>query len=442
MPTTRRQAALLEHDVSALQENKDTRSTPAHKKQEAKPSNTVREAPATAGRKHEADQEDNNEGQRTDQEPPTKKPKTEESHDNKAKGETGKHADAGRQESERKLPKDVSEEDHPASHSYQTGTIDRGHVYFFYRPKVELEAAHSRDDVQRFYMLLVPRPPEFSTAAGQHAAGDSTDGDGGEMALVSEGADAVPAAEPTDQKHKNFRLIVLGKKGLPDPEKGRGRSNVFWGTIVTAGSDLRKLQDGLGPRQYETKTRGTRHQSAARLAARGAYAIVNRDARTPSQRETHFGYRLSHPASAHFGEVQAELGLCPASSFVMQVKNPLAPPTGPGRVRLAKSRTVDYPDRIMHEVFGKGGRRGKENFGLRFASAERREMLEYEGVELLFIAARSGDEGLEESLGEGRGTALCEAEEREGHEAVQQIFEELAMDMDKIPSDPLEGIWA
>ena len=57
----------------------------------------------------------------------------------------------------------------------------------------------------------------------------------------------------------------------------------------------------------------------------------------------------------------------------------------------------------MTEVFGKGGGRGREDFGLRFSSVERKEMLDYEGVELLFIAARSGESGLEQSLGEGRG---------------------------------------
>ncbi len=57
----------------------------------------------------------------------------------------------------------------------------------------------------------------------------------------------------------------------------------------------------------------------------------------------------------------------------------------------------------MKEVFGKGGGRGRESYGLRFASVERKELLGVEGAELLFIAARSGEEGLETSLGEGRG---------------------------------------
>lgn len=57
----------------------------------------------------------------------------------------------------------------------------------------------------------------------------------------------------------------------------------------------------------------------------------------------------------------------------------------------------------MKEVFGKGGSKGRESYGLRFAGVERIEMLDVEGAELLFIASRSGEEGLETSLGEGRG---------------------------------------
>ena len=148
---------------------------------------------------------------------------------------------------------------------------------------------------------------------------------------------------------------------------------------------------------------GTRHQGSARLAARGAYAIVNSEASTPSKRETHLGYYLSHPSGEQMGEVQETLGIHQASSFVLQVKNPLAPPTGPGQVGLPKGSRAHYPKDIMEGVFGQGGKRGRESYGLRFAACERQEMLDYEGTELLFIAARSGEEGLEQSLGEGRG---------------------------------------
>lgn len=81
------------------------------------------------------------------------------------------------------------------------------------------------------------------------------------MNLVSEGADAVPAPSTTNEKNKHFRLIAVGKKQLPDPDaggggKGGGRKATFWATVATVGDDLKKLEDGLGGKEYETKTRG------------------------------------------------------------------------------------------------------------------------------------------------------------------------------------------
>ena len=108
-------------------------------------------------------------------------------------------------------------------------------------------------------MLLVPRPPEFSV----HTGVDQKNGDIGEMQLISEGADAVPAPETTNELKKSFRLIPIGKKTLPDPDaggggKGGGRKQVFWATVATVGSDLKKLEEGLGEKIYDTKTRGQR----------------------------------------------------------------------------------------------------------------------------------------------------------------------------------------
>ena len=107
-------------------------------------------------------------------------------------------------------------------------------------------------------MLLVPRPPQFAAGSTGTAAKDDDDEDQ-VMNLIQEGADAVPAEEPTGKLKKTFRLVVIGKKALPDPDaKGKGRKQVFWGSISTIGEDLKKLEEGLGASTYETKTRGRR----------------------------------------------------------------------------------------------------------------------------------------------------------------------------------------
>ncbi|RPD65147.1 hypothetical protein L227DRAFT_591317 [Lentinus tigrinus ALCF2SS1-6] len=435
MPTTRAQEAAEKHNLRSTKPESKAANGAAKPPSKGKPTSSKKPAstrkpaskkdptteqddnPAQAGEKREAEVDMKEKG--TTEEPPVKKAKTAQSNEEEAP--TKKH---------------------PMENAYQAGTIERGHIYFFYRPKVELEEAHSLDDVQRFYMLLIPRPPQFASGSDISTSQENGDEDQ-EMNLIEPGADAVPEAEPKGATKKRFRLLVLGKKALPDPEAtGSGRHQVFWATITTIGEDLKKLEEGLGARTYETKTRGTRHQGSARLAARGAYAIVNSEARTPSQRETHLGFYISHPSGDQLGEVQETLGIHQASSFVLQVKNPLAPPSGPGQVGLPKGRQADFPEEIMRDVFGKGGQRGRESYGLRFASCERREMLDCEGAELLFIAARSGDEGLEQSLGEGRGQALEEVEKSESKETIDQVMKELAMDGSKVPADPLGGGWA
>lgn len=133
---------------------------------------------------------------------------------------------------------------------------------------------------------------------------------------------------------------------------------------------------------------------------------MNVDAPIPSKRETHFGYHLSHPPPEDIGEVQKALGIAAASSFIVQVKNPLAPATG---LQPARSKGAEYPQWLMEDVFGTPGKgetvqaRGRDKYGLRFTSCETPELLDYRQAQLLMIAARSGEEGLEQSLGEGRG---------------------------------------
>lgn len=327
---------------------------------------------------------------------------------------------------------------------YQTGTIERGHIYFFYRPKVQVEGPQSIDEVKNLHMLLIPTPPEFASGfdqgEGKKSKADPARTEEAEMKVLAPGADAVPAHFTRSTPKQRHRLVTIGKKKLPDPH-GKGRKETFWGVVTSIGEDLRDVVKGLGPKEYETKTRGTRHEGAARLVARGGYALVNTEARVPSQRETHLGYNVSHPAPEDMSEVQAAFGIYSASSFVVQVKNPKAPNVAPG---MSHTKEAEYPEWIMRDVFGSGnkGGRGREPYGLRFASVETPELLDYEGAQLLLIAARDGEQGLETSLGEGRGQALAAAEHQEATRRVEDVLKEIGLNPEIFPKDPLKGRWA
>jgi len=110
-------------------------------------------------------------------------------------------------------------------------------------------------------MLLIPRPPKFTVHAESNAQGLAGKEEDyiAEMEAVAAGADAVPAPAVLGESKQHYRLLVIGKKHLPDPEvggSGKGRKEIFWATVVTVGDDLHSLERGLGEKTYETKTRG------------------------------------------------------------------------------------------------------------------------------------------------------------------------------------------
>lgn len=137
------------------------------------------------------------------------------------------------------------------------------------------------------------------------------------------------------------------------------------------------------------------------MAGRGAYAIVNNDPSVPSKRATHLGYYLSHPSEP--GDVQKELGIYASASFTLQIRNPTAPATGGQRVGLSDKQKAVFPEEAMHAVFGVGEKGTDQSVGLRFASINTPELLDYEGAELIFIASHADDEGVDHDLEENRG---------------------------------------
>jgi hypothetical protein len=78
--------------------------------------------------------------------------------------------------------------------------------------------------------------------------------DADEMNLVAQGADAAPPHESTTTDRKHFRLIIVGKKKLPDPVHEKHAP--IWATVIFVGDNLHDLEEKLGGRTYETKTRG------------------------------------------------------------------------------------------------------------------------------------------------------------------------------------------
>ena len=172
--------------------------------------------------------------------------------------------------------------------------LERGDIFFVYRPRVQEESAEGLEDVQRSYMVLSP-----------------------------EGK----------QRH---RLILLGQKRLPAIRDGGDR---VWGYVDMVERDPRKVDDELGRQTYTTRTRGVRTRPEARPAGEGVYAILRHDD------HTHLAYELELPRRP--GEVQEELEIEQEGSYIISVKNPEAP--SPPGVGLRGDRKVDFPRRLQEQ---------------------------------------------------------------------------------------------
>ena len=176
--------------------------------------------------------------------------------------------------------------------------LERGHVYFAYRPRVEAPAAHGFEDVQRLYVVL------------------------------------------SAQGKDSYRLLVVGAKRLPSPV---GEDRTAWAFVEKVSSRPEEIEDELDPKTYLTMTRGERRRPAARPAGEGVYAIARH------RGHTHLVYALELPPEP--GEVQRALNIERDACFIVTVRNPRA--EAPPGVGLDEARRADYPRPLQQRFRGR-----------------------------------------------------------------------------------------
>jgi hypothetical protein len=176
--------------------------------------------------------------------------------------------------------------------------LEKGIIYFFFRPRVNIDSPSDVSDIARSHIIL--RPIEKDAKLGSGPIGDAG----------------------------NTRLCLLPKKTLP--QSGRDRWTAF---VEKSGASFQTLKDEFlaASEEYQTKTAGARHTPAATPVGEGVYAI------TSTGRASHLVYILTLPEE--LGEVQREIGLKERGSFVISTKNPQFP--GPASARLPKA--PEYP---------------------------------------------------------------------------------------------------
>jgi hypothetical protein len=168
--------------------------------------------------------------------------------------------------------------------------LEQGDVFFFYRPRVDVEEVRGLDDVQRFFCVLGP-----------------------------DGRDVL-------------RHIVIGRKRLPDPEAHERE----WAFVAEVVRDPARIRDDLERKTYETQTRGVRVQPEARGVGEGRYAVADHNG------HTHLAYVLELPHDP--GEAQEPFRIGRQASYVVAVRNPDAPaPPGAG---LSSRQRPELPPEI------------------------------------------------------------------------------------------------
>ena len=249
-----------------------------------------------------------------------------------------------------------------------TRVTEQGDIFFCYRPKVDAQHVGGLDDVARFYIIL----------------------------------------KPVDKAR--FRRMIVGRKRLPTVDDHERT----WGFIDLVTDKANEFEDELDPYTYETKTRGTRVEPAARPAGEGVYAIVEHYG------HTHIAYALELPKTP--GPVQEAFRIRPQASLIVTVRNPDAPPPpDQPRAGLPPSRKPDYPDRL----WAKFGDR-------RFTTLDPPDFLDYPGTELVLIGA---------SPDVTRELGIALPTRRETRRSAD-VFTELGMERDLHPAEPLlTGEW-
>ncbi|HEV7884247.1 MAG TPA: hypothetical protein VGO81_11810 [Solirubrobacteraceae bacterium] len=178
-----------------------------------------------------------------------------------------------------------------------TEVLERGDIFWFYRPRVGVDDVHDLADVQRFFFILGP-----------------------------DGA-------------SRYRRLVVGRKRMPDPASHERE----WAFVAEVTEDPEELRDDIEPVRYETKTRGERVVGPARPAGEGRYVIAAHDD------HTHFATALELPPAP--GPVQRRFGIAEQASYIVAVRNPdVDVPRGQG---LPPERRADFPAELCERFRGR-----------------------------------------------------------------------------------------
>ncbi|KAL6055596.1 Calpain catalytic domain-containing protein [Balamuthia mandrillaris] len=179
-------------------------------------------------------------------------------------------------------------------------TLEKGHVFFFYRPNVECTEVTGLDDVDRLHMIL---KPEWRRDGGR---------------LIS-------------------RSIVVGGKTLPDVRSHQR----YWSYVENVNEDIGQISQLLKGYVFGTAAYGELIQSEERAAAQGRYALLK------YHNNTHLAFVIERPEQ--LGVVQQAFRIPKEGSFILCVKNP----ESAAMARQPSDRKAHYGTDLLQHFHGK-----------------------------------------------------------------------------------------
>jgi hypothetical protein len=175
--------------------------------------------------------------------------------------------------------------------------VEKGDIFFAYRPRIGEDEIEGLADIQRFFMVLKPEGQNF------------------------------------------VRVAILGRKRLPQAEEHER----IWGFIDAVTKSGAAVGSEFKEHRYWTKTRGDRTVPAARPVGEGVYALLQRG------RNLHLTYELELPERP--GEVQEEFNIPRQAAYILAIANP-GRPASPS-AGLPEREEPHYPKPLQKEFEGR-----------------------------------------------------------------------------------------
>ena len=268
--------------------------------------------------------------------------------------------------------------------------LEKGDIFFFYRPKAKViddgsgGDVKSIEDIRRFFMVTATAA---NTENEQQQQFDGTN-----------------SKTPKEGESPRYRLFVIGKKSLPEIRTTEARrSERYWAKVGGIFENPQELTSELLSDEF-------RKGDAARAVGEGKYAIVKH------QDHAELAYVLEMPEEP--GEAQRELGIEKEASYIVSIINPKVPvPAG----YPSSEEPPSYPESILKE-FGEN-----ENF---ISLARDLRFINFQNAQMILVGAREGRDVIQKEFG------IDIMEEKETlHSA--DIFSKLKIEKDKVPTKPL-----